>query len=175
MRFITDRVGRQHQATIDRVHAAVDTAARIVQDEIRGSVGSLQVAVSNTSGMWQMVVDAHRPMFGRQSPRSWQRDGGNAFGTTTITSSGVLVVVNAQACRGRTVEIDKTLLHELTHALQYNRPGARDLITRSLANNYGVTPMTEAEAKAANRQVDADEREAERMERHHRQLAQSIA
>jgi hypothetical protein len=35
--------------------------------------------------------------------------------------------------------------------------------------------MTKAEAKAANRQVDADEREAARMERHHRLLAQSIA
>jgi hypothetical protein len=165
----------EHQATVDRVHAAVDAAVGIVENEIRGSVGPLQVAVSNTSGMWEMVVDAHRPMFGRQSPRLWRREGGSAFGTATITSSGVLVVVNAQACKGRAAEIDKTLLHELTHAVQLNRPGARDLLMRSLANNYGITPMTEAEAAAANRQVDADEREAERMERHHRLLAKSIA
>ena len=175
MRFLTHRVGRQYQATADRVHAAVDAAVDIVENEIRGCVSSLEVAVSNTSDMWQMVVDAHRPMFGRQSARLWQKDGGNAFGTTTVTRSGVLVIVNAQACKGRDIEVDKTLLHELTHAVQFNRPGARDLIMRSLANNYGITPMTEAQAAAANRQVDADEREAERMERHHRQLAKSIA
>lgn len=175
MRFIADRVGRHHQATVDRVHAAVETAVGIVEGESRYRVGPLEVAVSNTSGMWQMVVDAHRPMFGRQSARLWQQDGGNAFGTATITRSGVLVVVNAQACKGRNAEIDKTLLHELTHAAQFNRTGARDLRMRSLANNYGVTPMTEAEAAAANRQVAADEREAARMERHHRLLAQSIA
>ncbi|MEU6365742.1 hypothetical protein ABZ876_08295 [Streptomyces sp. NPDC046931] len=175
MRFIAHRVGRQHQATIDRVHAAVDAAVDIVEREIRGCVGPLEVAVSNTSDMWRMVVDAHRPMFGRQNARLWQRHEGHAFGTTTITPGGVLVVINAQTCRGRGIEIDKTLLHELTHAVQFNRPGARALIMRSLANNYGITPMTEAEAKAANRQVDAEEREAERMERHHRLLAQSIA
>ncbi|MEU3826474.1 hypothetical protein AB0F36_14315 [Streptomyces sp. NPDC029080] len=175
MHFIANRVGRQHQATIDRVHAALGPAAEIIEDEIRGRIGCLQLAVANTSDMWRMVVDAHRPIFGRQDARLWSREQGDAFGTATITSSGVLVVVNAQACKGRQVEIDKTLLHELTHAAQFNRPGARDLLMRSLANNYGITPMTEAEAAAANRQVDADEREAERMERHHRQLAKSIA
>ena len=175
MRFTAHRVGRQHQATIDRVHAALGPAVEIVEDEIRDRMGHLQLVVSNTSDMWQMVVDAHRPMFGRQDARPWRREGGHAFGTATITSSGVLVVINAQACKGRPAEIDKTLLHELTHAAQFNRPGARDLIMRSLANNYGITPMTEAQAAAANRQVDTDEREAERMERHHRLLAQSIA
>ena len=175
MGFITARVGRQHQATLDRVHAAVDAATAIVQRETGSRVGSVSVAVANTSDMWRMVVDAHRPMFGRQDARLWRREEGNAFGTATITSSGVLVVVNAQASKGREVEIDKTLLHELTHAAQFNRPGARDLLMRSLANNYGITPMTEAQAAAANRQVDADEREAERMERPHRLLAKSIA
>lgn len=174
MRFTADRIGRQYAATIDRVNAAVDVATGIVEDRIRGCVGPVEVAVSTSSGMWEMVVDAHRPMFGRQDPSVWQADA-NAFGTTTITRSGVLVVVNAQACKGRPAEVDKTLLHELTHALQFNRRGARDLIMRSLANNYGIQPMTRAEARAANKRVDADEREAARMERHHRQLAQTIA
>jgi hypothetical protein len=174
MRFLTHRVGRQYAATIDRVNAAADVATRIVEDRMRGSVGHFEIAVSNSSGMWEMVVDAHRPMFGRQDPSVWQHDA-HAFGTTTITQSGVLVVINAQACKGRDVEVDKTLLHELTHALQFNRRGARDLIVRSLANNYGIAAMTKAEARAANRRVDADEREAARMERHHRLLAQSIA
>jgi hypothetical protein len=168
------RVGRQHAATIDRVNAATEAATRIVEDKMRGRVGAVEIAVSTSTGMWELVAEAHRPMFGRQDPKVWQHDA-NAFGTTTITKSGVLVVINAQACKGRTVEVDKTLLHELTHALQFNRPGARDLIVRSIANNYGIEPMTSREAKAANRRVDADEREAARMERHHRLLAKSIA
>ncbi|MFD5294761.1 hypothetical protein ACFWJU_06095 [Streptomyces mutabilis] len=166
-------VGRQHQATTDRVHATADAATRIVEQQLRGRIGPVELAVASSNGMWDLVVDAHRPMFGRQNPQVWQHDQ-HAYGTTTITASGVLVVINAQACRGRQAEIDKTLLHELAHALQFNRPGARALIEASIANNYGIRPMTEREAKAANRQVDADEREAARMERHHRQLAQSI-
>lgn len=174
MRTLAHRVGRQYAATIDRVNAAAEAAIDIVEDQMRGCVGPVELAVSTKAGMWELVVDAHRPMFGRQDPRVWRSEG-NAFGTTTITRSGVLVVVNAQACKGREVEVDKTLLHELTHALQFNRPGARDLIMRSLANNYGIQPMTRAEAKAANRRVDADEREAARMEAHHRLLAHTIA
>ncbi|MFF6966259.1 hypothetical protein ACFY9G_23190 [Streptomyces anthocyanicus] len=165
--------GRQHQATIDRVHAAADAATRVVEQQLRGRVGPVDLAVASSSGMWDLVADAHRPMFGRQDPRVWQHNR-HAYGTTTITTSGVLVVINAQACRGRQVEIDKTLLHELAHALQFNRPGARALLEANIANNYGIRPMTEREAAAANRQVDADEREAARMERHHRQLTQSI-
>ncbi|MFE0794743.1 hypothetical protein [Streptomyces mutabilis] len=166
--------GRQHQTTTDRVHAAADAATHIVEQQLRGRVGPVNLAVASSSGMWDLVADAHRPMFGRQDPRVWQHDR-HAYGTTTITASGVLVVINAQSCRGRQTEIDKTLLHELTHALQFNRPGARALIEASIANNYGIAPMTEREAAAANRQVDTDEREAVRLERHHRQLAQSIA
>jgi hypothetical protein len=174
MRFLARSVGRQHQATIDRVNVAVDAATRIVEGKVRGCVGPVEVAVASSSGMWELVAEAHRPMFGRQDPHAWQHDL-NAYGTTTITKSGVLVVINAQACKGRTVEVDKTLLHELTHAVQFNRRGARDLVVRSLANNYGIEPMSDREAKAANRRVDADEREAARMERHHRLLAKSIA
>ena len=174
MRLITRRINRQHQATADRIDAALTAAVDLVENHVGGCVGPVEVAVSTSAGMWEMVVDAHQPMFGRQDPRVWRPEW-NAYGTTTITRGGVLVVINAQACKGRPAEIDKTLLHELTHALQFDRPGARDLLMRSLANNYGITPMTEAQAAAANRQVDADEREAARMERHHRLLAQSIA
>lgn len=174
MRFITHRVSRQHQATIGRVHAGVEAAIAIVEKSARGQVGSLEVAVTSTAGMWETVVAAHEPLFGRRKSKEWRHNEGSPAGTTTITSSGVLIVINAQVCKGRTVEIDKTLLHEITHAVQFGRPGARDLLMRSLANNYGLSAMTLAEVAAANRQVDSDEREAERMERHHRQLAKSL-
>ncbi|MPY47122.1 hypothetical protein [Streptomyces acidicola] len=173
MRSSLHRVGRQYAATIDRINAAAGAAVDLVEAQLRGCVGSVELAVSSESGMWELVADAHRPMFGRQDPKVWRYER-NAFGTTTITRSGVLVVINAQACRGRDAEVDKTLLHEFTHAVQFNRSGARDLIMRSLANNYGIQPMTRAEAKAANKRVDADEREAAHMERHHPLLAQNI-
>lgn len=173
MGFFARSANRQYEATALRVDAATDAAIAIVESRMRGSVGNVEVAVASSSGMGQMVVDAHRPMFGQQAPGSWRGDPGS-FGTATISRSGVLIIINAQVCRGRDAEIDKTLLHELAHAVQFNRPGARDQIVRGLANNYGIDPMTEREGRAANRRVDADEREAARMERHHRLLAQSI-
>lgn len=172
MLFTARRVGRQYAATTARVDATLEPAKRIVEARA-GRIGQLEVVVANTADVLDLVAEAHRPLFGRQNPRDWVDEPDN-YGTTTITATGVLVIVNAQACEGRTSEIDKTLLHELTHAAQFGRRGARDLLIADIANNYGIRPLSKSEARAANRRVAADEREAERMERHHRLLAKSI-
>jgi hypothetical protein len=172
MLFTARRIGRQHAATTARVEAALEAAKRIVEPRA-GRIGQLEVAVARTADVLDLVAEAHRPLFGRQDPREWVDEPDN-YGTTTITATGVLVIVNAQACEGRTAEIDKTLLHELTHAAQYGRRGARDLLIADIANNYGIRALSKSAARASNRRVAADEREAERMERHHRLLAKSI-
>lgn len=163
------RLGRGHQATLDRVRSIAAPAARLVQQHMGGTIGHVDLAVTDRAGIPDLITQAHQPLFGRVDRRRGPRL--RCYGTTTISPAGTLVIINADKCR-RASDIDKTVLHEFGHAVQFARPGARTLLIRSLRNNYGIEAMTDAEAHAANRQVDADEAEAERLERLARNLTQ---
>lgn len=167
MRITAHRLGRGQQAILDRVASIAEPAARLVQQHMGGSIGHVDLAVTGKSGIPDLVVQAHRPLFGRADRSQSRRL--RCYGTTTVNSSGTLVIINADRCR-RDSDIDKTVLHELGHAVQLARPGGRNLFIRGLRNNYGIEAMTDAEARAANRQIDADEAEAERLERLARKL-----
>ena len=173
MRLITYRLGRQHQQVVDRVDLVMDQAARLAEQHARGSVGQVEVAVTVTDGIPDLVCAAHEALVGASDWDAWRSEG--CAGTTTINPAGCLVIINAQSCKGRTVEIDKTVIHELVHAAQFNRPGARDSARRGIAHNYGIGWLEDREVRALNRRIDADEREAERAERLHRQLAKAVA
>jgi hypothetical protein len=173
MRLITHRLGRQHRQVADRVALVLDEAGRLAARHARSALGSVEVAVTVTAGIPDLVCSAHERIFGTSDWDAWYEKG--VAGCTTINAAGSLVIVNAQSYRGRLDEMDKTVLHELVHAAQFNRRGARELIARSLAHSYGLESMSESEVRAANRLVDRDEREAEKAERLHRQLAKAVA
>ncbi|MFD8771420.1 hypothetical protein [Streptomyces sp. NPDC059916] len=169
MQITAHRLGRSQQSTLDRIASIAEPAARLVQQHMGGSVGHVELAVTGRSSIPDLIVQAHRPLVGRLDRRQVRLL--RCYGTTTINPAGTLVIINADKCR-RVSEIDKTVVHELGHAVQFARPGARNLLIRSLRNNYGIEAMTDAEAHAANRQVDADEVEAEQLERLARKLTQ---
>lgn len=171
MQITGHKLGSRHRPILDRTRLIAAPAARLVEQHMGGRVGRVDIAVTVRSGIPDLIIDAHRPLFGRQDRHAWT--GMRCFGVTTISASGVLIVINAEKCRGPA--LDQTLLHELGHAVQFGRPGARDLIVRSLRNNYGIDAMTDAEADAANRQVARDEDEAEALERLARKLARVAA
>ncbi|MGW1950259.1 hypothetical protein ACWCRC_38895 [Streptomyces sp. NPDC001940] len=169
MQITAHRLGRGQQQILDRVAMIAAPAARLVQQHMGGSLGHVDLAVTGKSNIPDLIVQAHRPLFGRVDRRQVRRL--RCHGTATISPAGTLIVINADKCR-RPSEIDKTVLHEFAHAVQFTRPGARTLLIRSLRNNYGIEAMPDAEAHAANWQVDADEVEAARLERLARQLTQ---
>jgi len=172
MRIIEHRVGRQYRNTLDRVAQIAEPAAALIERHMRGCVGRVEIAVTTSSGLQDMVADAHQQLFGVRSAKRtrWRR---SPAGQTTLTVRGALVVINAQVLRGSRREIDKTVLHELTHAVQFARE--RDVIMRGELHNHGIKQLDDAEVRALNKRVDRDEREAERMERLHRQLAKNVA
>lgn len=173
MRLLTYRLGRQHQSVVDRVDLVMDQAARIVGQRERSGLGNVEVAVTITDGIPDLICAAHEGLFGRSDWDAWA--GGGRHGVATLNPGGTLVIVNAQSLRGKQSEIDKTVLHELTHAAQFNRPGARDTAHRGIAFNYGIGWLEDREVRALNRRIDRDEREAEAAERLHRQLAKAVA
>ncbi|NUT24319.1 MAG: hypothetical protein HOV77_34635 [Hamadaea sp.] len=173
MRLLTYRLGRQHRPVVDRVDRVMDEAARLIAGRERHGLGTVEITVTATDGIPDLICAAHEQLFGRSDWDAWAGPG--RYGVATLNPAGTLIVVNAQSLRGKQAEIDKTILHELTHAAQFNRPGARETARRGIAFNYGLGWLEDREVRALNRRIDRDEREAEQAERLHRQLAKSMA
>ena len=173
MRLVTYRLGRQHRPVVDRVDRVMDQAAALIGQRERHGVGTVEIAVTVEDGIPDLICAAHEQLFGRSDWDAWAGPG--RHGVATLNTAGTLIVVNAQSLRGKQAEIDKTVLHELVHAAQFNRPGARETARRGIAHNYGLGWLEDREVHALNRRIDRDEREAERAERLHRQLAKAVA
>ena len=173
MRLLTYCLGRQYRAVVDRVDLVMDEAARMIaQREPRG-VGQVEITVTVTDGIPDLMCAAHERLVGASDWDAWA--GGGQHGVATLDSGCTLIIINAQSLKGRQVEIDKTVLHELKHAAQFNRPGARETARKGIAFNYGIGWLEDREVRALNRRIARDEREAEAVERLHRQLARAVA
>jgi hypothetical protein len=173
MRLLTYRLAARHKSVVDRVDLVMDEAAQMIGQRERCGLGNVEIAVTIEDGIPDMICAAHEGLFGTSDWDDWAGPG--RHGVATLNQAGTLIVINAQSLRGKQAEIDKTVLHELTHAAQFNRPGARKTALRGIAFNYGIGWLEDREVRALNRRIDRDEREAEAAERLHRQLAKAVA
>lgn len=173
MRLLEYRLAGPYRSVLDRVDLVLDQAARIIGQRERRGLGMVEVIVTITDGIPDLICAAHEGLFGMSDWDAWA--GRCPAGTTTLNLGGSLVIINAETLRGRTVDIDKTVLHELTHAAQFNRPGARDRAVKGLAYNYGMGWLQDRELRAGDREQARDEREATAAERLHRQLSRAVA
>lgn len=163
------RVEGRFQATADRINQILEPAALIVERELGGRAEYSRVAVVSTRDMGRMEYEAHRSLFG--SSARLQRYGWRApVGRTVVSRLGTWVLFNAQELRGSVKQIDKTVLHELGHAVQFARPGRREEIVRGERHNHGIELLEESEVRRLDCLVVDDEREAERLERLARKL-----
>jgi hypothetical protein len=174
MRLLTYRLDARHKSVVERVDRVMDEAARMIGQKERRGVGAVDITVTVTDGIPDLICAAHERLFGTSDWDSWAGPG--RHGVATLNPAGTLVIVNAQSLRGKQTEIDKTVLHELTHAAQFNRPGAWESARKVIAFDcYDLGWMTDSELRSFDRRVQRDEREAEAAERLHRQLAKAVA
>ena len=112
MHVIGHHIGPARQHVLDRVRGTVDQAADLVQNAMGHPLVDVDVIVTDTYFARQIAGecdDEHR-----------------AYGYTAYTPNRILAIVNAQACGRDLGEVDRTTVHELVHAVQMSRPGARD-------------------------------------------------
>lgn len=174
MRLVEYRLARQYRPVLYRVDLVMDEAARMIGQRERGGLGTVEIAVTVTDGIPDLICAAHEQLFGTSDWGAWAGPG--RHGVATLNPAGSLVVINAQSLVGKQDEIDKTVLHELKHAAQFNRPGAWESARKGIAFDfYDIGWMTDGELRSFDRRVQRDEREAEGVERLHRQLAAAVA
>lgn len=169
MNVATHRLGRRYGSVAGRVEAIVDQAASLVQGAIPGRMIPTRIVVVEAQDVAVAVLGAEQDALGvRAKPMRATRP---EIGHATLDSRGAVVVLNATGlARLKTRETDITVVHELVHVAQFSRPGAYAYLLEGLRNNYGLTKWTWRDARAANKQVAADEREARRHEHLARRL-----
>ncbi|MEU6982687.1 hypothetical protein ABZ946_04590 [Streptomyces sp. NPDC046324] len=169
MRIRTANIGRRERPLVERIEDITEQAVQLVEDTMRARVGRMDVLVTDTRGLVDLLDEAERAAVrGRPATSRYPR---TPLGRTVVTASGVLVAINADTHRpGKLRELDTTLVHELVHAVQLSQRVARADALVHLRNNYGVCEMTRSQVRAANRQVERHERQARSLEHLARQL-----
>lgn len=148
-----------------RASDIADAAARLVTGNA-GRLPHVELIVTDHAGMHRLAEQAERRV-ARGGQRLYPVNA--RYGRAVLAPRGVLITINADV-HVDLRELDATLVHELVHAAQLNRSGARARHTAYLRNNYGIEEVTDAEARKANRQIRADEDEAKRAEQWARHL-----
>lgn len=159
------RLPRKYQDALAHVEKIAADAARLVEKRMGVALDRTEIVVTTNMAAVDYMIIAHRSMFG-QSPHIWtlkQIYGDGECGATTLGKTAIIALVNADRCQpyGR---LNETVLHELGHAAQMSRPGGREIEMDYLRNNYGIARMRNRDVRVANRRVEEDEREAERLE-----------
>jgi hypothetical protein len=164
------RLGRCYRHIEDRVAAIADQAATLVTREMRISLNPAQIVVAEERDVIDLVHQAERSAIG--TTRNPLRRARPQLGHTAITDRGVRIIINATRLHQRhdSREIDATVVHELVHVAQISRPDGRERIASNIRNNYGIDRLSWREARAANRLMDEDERQAANLERLAQQL-----
>lgn len=154
---------RRYGHILDRVAAIADRAAFIVAQRMRERMPPTRIVVAAKKHCPEVVVQAQQQTLGVNTyPRCGER--AEYLGITTVRPEGVLVVINAGETGPDRRLLDETVVHELVHAVQFGRPGTREIALKGLRNNFGIERLSHPKAWQLNRQVGRDEREAESYE-----------
>ena len=156
---------RRYEPLLARVQEIADQAAFLVQQRMRERLTPTRIVVAAQKHCPDIVTQAAHRVLGISSRCRYPARASDYLGITTLDSAGTLVVINA----GGLVKhprhwLDETVVHELVHAVQFGRPGTRDLVLKGLRNNYGVERLSLTRAWKSNRRIDKDEREAQALE-----------
>lgn len=157
-------VASNHNVVL-RTRRIADQAARLVSRKV-GRLPHVEIVVTDKRGVTALVEDTEAALVGS---RVSKRRSANIYGSTALAANGVLITINAGKHRDD-LELDTTVIHELVHAVQLNRPGAREQRLAELRNNYGVEEMRRSDARKAIKAIKGDEKEARTFERLARHL-----
>ncbi|MFD7554141.1 hypothetical protein ACFV9E_06325 [Streptomyces sp. NPDC059835] len=161
---------RRYAPVLGAVQQIVDQAAFLVQQRMRERMAPTRIVVAARKHCPEVVEESQQRTLGVRAKPLW-REGWANLGMTVLSPEGVLVVIDAGAAKRNPQHwLPETVVHELVHAVQFGRPGVREIALKGLRNNYGIEKLSHPKAWKINRLVDRDEREAQALESLARQI-----
>ncbi|MFF1341110.1 hypothetical protein ACFVYT_24855 [Streptomyces sp. NPDC058290] len=152
----------RYAKTLRLVGRVADQAATLVQQRMRERMPATSIQVVDGKRYLQALVEGQQAVLSTSRLPN-RRSDPSVYGATTLSPTGVLILINAKACADPT-NLVETVVHELVHSVQYGRPGNRENAIKGLRNNYGIEPMSWRGAWKINRIHDRDELEAQALE-----------
>lgn len=155
------------RATLRTAKQLADTAVKLVNRSVPGSMSDVQITLTNPRGMAELATTAEAELAGGVDPRvkdraerAAAREARDAAGRAVPLADGsVLVLINVEQ-NDSPGEFAITLVHELVHAMQFSRKGVRERIVRDLRDGFKVDRQSRRQAREHERCLDEEEREA---------------
>lgn len=155
------RLHRDYLPALHRAEEVAGQAARIVTRKMRERLPHVTIRVSGERLFATAVTEAAQQALGTDRLPTSACHGRSVYGAMTLGPAGAVIVLNAKACTKDRC-LSTTLVHELVHAVQLNRPGGIQHQMTGLRGLFGFSPG--APTKAFDRQHGRNEREAEALE-----------
>ncbi|MGW9371162.1 hypothetical protein ACWGVR_14265 [Streptomyces xanthophaeus] len=161
------RLHPSYRPALDRTQAVADQAARLVTRKLRERLPHVTVRVSGERLLALAVTEVEQQVLGTDRLPASACQGRDVYGVTTLGPDGAVIVINGKAVIADQC-LSTTLVHELVHAVQLNRPsGVRRRMT-GLRGRFGLDPA--GPTPRFIRLHDKDEREAQSYEYLARQI-----
>ncbi|MGW7688849.1 hypothetical protein ACWGMA_08135 [Streptomyces asiaticus] len=178
MNIAVHRRVRGEQQMAARLKQIADPAGNLVSRHLGAPLPNVEFVLTDGVGVDRLLHQAHADLGGPGKPTTI-RDriatkikARRSFAATAMTHSGAVILVNVPEHRCDLRQFDRTTVHELVHAVQFNLPGARERHIKYL--RMCATPQPDrAFLRDYERLIDGREREAENLESLTRQLPPS--
>jgi hypothetical protein len=155
------RLHPSYTPALHRAEEVAEQAARLVTRKMRERLPHVTVRVSGERLFAGAITEAAQQALGTDWLPTGACHGSAVYGAMTLGPSGAVIVLNAKACIQDRC-LSTTLVHELVHAVQLNRPGGVRHQATALRGLFGLSK--ERPTPAFDRQHDRNEREAQSLE-----------
>lgn len=156
------RLHRSYTPVLARVQTIAEQAAGLVTRRMRERLPHVTIRVSGERLLGLAVTEAEQQLLGTDRLPISGCQGREVYGVTTLGRHGAVVVINAKGALEDGGDVDRTLIHELVHAVQINRPGGQQHRMTGIRGAFGF--LRSGPTPAFDRQHDRDEREAQALE-----------
>ncbi|MFC5723507.1 hypothetical protein ACFP1Z_25410 [Streptomyces gamaensis] len=156
-----------HRDLLHEVKHLAPAAMKLVGRSVPGRMPRVHIIVSNARGMAELATDAEFDLAGANDERMHNRrrrwhtgECRKADGIAVLASEGTALVLLNAGRHHSSEDVAVTLVHELTHAMQFSRRGVLERHTAYLRDAFDIEPQSWLRNHAHERHVRQEEAEA---------------
>lgn len=166
-----DSSSRRHREVANRVELVAEDLGRIAARKLDCPIPKARIVVTDGASMIRAAQQSENQLAGgiaawrktKEAVLGWACERHDAA-CTVYDRDGILVIINAPVHRRHMGQVDKTVIHELAHAVQLSQPGVRDKHRIYQRMRLGVLPHDDEFLTTYTRAMETREQQAHNLE-----------